>query len=70
MAETIRTFTDVRVERYWTLLCILQDRERYPLGAPAFEWLAEALAVEKAAQDAAEKKAAAEAAKAAEAAAE
>ncbi|MCF7548110.1 MerR family transcriptional regulator [Pseudonocardia sp. WMMC193] len=44
MADMIRTFTDVRVERYWTLLCILQDREPFPLGAPAFEWLAEALA--------------------------
>lgn len=42
-AATIRTFTDVRVERYWGLLCVLQDREPYPLGAPAFEWLAEAL---------------------------
>jgi DNA-binding transcriptional MerR regulator len=44
MAATIRTFSDVRVERYWGLLCVLQDREPYPLGAPAFEWLAEALA--------------------------
>jgi DNA-binding transcriptional MerR regulator len=43
LAATIRTFTDRRVERYWHLLCVLQDREPYPPGAAAFEWFADAL---------------------------
>jgi DNA-binding transcriptional MerR regulator len=44
LADTVRTFTDRRVERYWALLCVLQDREPHPLGSAAFEWFAEALA--------------------------
>jgi len=47
MAAVIRTFTDRRVERYWGLMAVLQGREPYPLGAAAFEWLAEALAARR-----------------------
>jgi DNA-binding transcriptional MerR regulator len=45
-AATLRqleTFTDVRVERYWQLLGILNGQPPFPPAVPAFEWLIAAL---------------------------
>ena len=43
LAETLETFTDARVERYWQLLAIINGWPQPPSVVPAFEWLIEAL---------------------------
>jgi DNA-binding transcriptional MerR regulator len=43
LAERISTFGDRRVERYWTLLGVLNGRPPFPPVVPAFEWFAAAL---------------------------
>ncbi|NMD56289.1 MULTISPECIES: MerR family transcriptional regulator [Tsukamurella] len=43
MAEQMATFTDARVERYWTLLGVLNGWPRRPAMVPAAEWLIAAL---------------------------
>ncbi|MFP5072542.1 MerR family transcriptional regulator [Pseudonocardia nantongensis] len=42
-AETIELFADRRVERYWTLLGVLNSWPRREPAIPAFEWVAAAL---------------------------
>jgi len=39
----LETFTDVRVERYWQLLGILNGQPPFPPAVPAFDWLIAAL---------------------------
>ncbi|MEV7010346.1 MerR family transcriptional regulator [Streptosporangium sp. NPDC051022] len=39
----METFTDARVERYWQLLGIINDRPPFPSAVPVFEWLIAAL---------------------------
>ena len=43
LAETLETFTDARVERYWQLLAIINGWPQQPSVVPAFEWLIAAL---------------------------
>ncbi|MFR9803087.1 MerR family transcriptional regulator [Pseudonocardia sp. RS010] len=43
LAATVRTFSDRRVERYWTLLGRLNGWPGRPPSVPAFEWFAAAL---------------------------
>jgi DNA-binding transcriptional MerR regulator len=43
LADAIDTFTDRRVERYWTLLGTLNGWPARPSSVPAFEWFAAAL---------------------------
>lgn len=43
LADTIDTFSDRRVERYWTLLGTLNGRPAFPSMVPAFEWFSAAL---------------------------
>ncbi|GGQ02365.1 helix-turn-helix domain-containing protein [Streptosporangium pseudovulgare] len=43
MAETVELFSDRRVERYWELMGVLNDRPPVPPRVPAFEWFAAAL---------------------------
>jgi DNA-binding transcriptional MerR regulator len=43
LAGTISTFSDRRVERYWTLLGVLNGWEPFEPTIPAFEWFAAAL---------------------------
>ncbi len=43
MADTIATFSDRRVERYWQLLGVLNGWEPVPASVPAFEWVVAAL---------------------------
>ena len=43
LLERLEKFTDARVERYWQLTGILNDRPPFTPGVPAFEWLIEAL---------------------------
>lgn len=43
LAETLETFTDARVERYWQLLAIINGWPQPPSVVPAFEWLIAAL---------------------------
>jgi DNA-binding transcriptional MerR regulator len=43
IADTIATFTDRRVERYWQLLGVLNGWDPFPSAVPAFEWLVAAL---------------------------
>ena len=43
LADTIDTFTDRRVERYWQLLGVLNGWQPVPSTVPAFEWFAAAL---------------------------
>jgi hypothetical protein len=43
LADKTATFTDRRVERYWSLLGTLNGWEPVPPRVPAFEWLIEAL---------------------------
>jgi DNA-binding transcriptional MerR regulator len=43
LADTIDTFTDRRVERYWTLLGTLNGWPAHPSSVPAFAWFAAAL---------------------------
>ncbi|MEV8632284.1 MerR family transcriptional regulator [Streptosporangium sp. NPDC051023] len=43
LADRLETFTDLRVERYWRLLGVINGRPPFPSGVPAFEWLIAAL---------------------------
>jgi hypothetical protein len=43
LAGLIETFTDRRVERYWQLMGVLNDRPPFAPSAPAFEWFVSAL---------------------------
>ena len=43
LADTIATFSDRRVERYWQLLGVLNGWQPVPSTVPAFEWFAAAL---------------------------
>ncbi|MGP4114132.1 helix-turn-helix domain-containing protein [Streptomyces sp. 4N509B] len=43
LADTLATFTDRRVERYWQLLGVLNGWPPVPSQVPAFEWLIAAL---------------------------
>ncbi|MET9067307.1 MerR family transcriptional regulator [Streptosporangium sandarakinum] len=43
MAETVELFSDRRVERYWELMGVLNDRPPFPSKVAAFEWFAAAL---------------------------
>jgi DNA-binding transcriptional MerR regulator len=43
LAETIETFADVRVERYWELLELINGWPARPSAAPAWAWLLAAL---------------------------
>ncbi|GLW24988.1 MerR family transcriptional regulator [Microbispora amethystogenes] len=43
LADTLERFTDRRVERYWQLLGVLNDRPPFPPSVPAFEWFIAAL---------------------------
>ncbi|MEU3450791.1 MerR family transcriptional regulator [Streptomyces thermolilacinus] len=43
LADTLATFTDRRVERYWQLLGVLNGRPPAPPQVPAFEWTIAAL---------------------------
>jgi DNA-binding transcriptional MerR regulator len=43
LLSQLQTFTDARVERYWQLLAIINDRPVPPSVVPAFEWLIAAL---------------------------
>ncbi|GAA3048987.1 MerR family transcriptional regulator [Actinokineospora globicatena] len=43
LAESIETFSDRRVERYWQLLGILNGSTPFEPRVPAFEWFAAAL---------------------------
>jgi DNA-binding transcriptional MerR regulator len=43
LADTIDTFSDRRVERYWQLLAVLNGWPPAPSTVPAFEWFAAAL---------------------------
>lgn len=42
-ADELETFTDRRVERYWQLMGIINDRPPFPPSVPAFEWFIAAL---------------------------
>ncbi len=43
LADRVDTFADRRVERYWTLLGVLNGWPTRPASVPAFEWFAAAL---------------------------
>jgi DNA-binding transcriptional MerR regulator len=43
LRERLEKFTDVRVERYWQLLGLVNGRPPFPSAVPAFTWLIEAL---------------------------
>ncbi|GAA4205448.1 MerR family transcriptional regulator [Microbispora amethystogenes] len=43
LADSLERFTDRRVERYWQLLGVLNDRPPFPPSVPAFEWFIAAL---------------------------
>ncbi len=43
LADQLATFTDHRIERYWQLLGILNNRPPFPSAVPAFDWLIAAL---------------------------
>lgn len=43
LADQIDLFTDARVERYWELVGVLNNRPPFPRMVPAFEWLSQAL---------------------------
>ncbi|MBO4275825.1 MerR family transcriptional regulator [Microbispora triticiradicis] len=43
LADTLERFTDRRVERYWQLLGVLNDRPPFAPAVPAFEWFIAAL---------------------------
>lgn len=42
-AGQLATFTDVRVERYWQLVAVINGWGNFPSTTPAFQWLIEAL---------------------------
>ena len=50
MLEQLETFVDARVERYWQLLAIINDRLPLPSAVPTFEWLIAALRADGGAQ--------------------
>lgn len=43
IADEVATFTDRRVERYWQLLGVLNERPPFPPQVPIFEWFIAAL---------------------------
>jgi DNA-binding transcriptional MerR regulator len=43
LADTLATFSDRRVERYWSLLGTINGWPQRPPAVPAFEWVIEAL---------------------------
>ncbi|WP_238600447.1 hypothetical protein [Tsukamurella tyrosinosolvens] len=43
MAEQMVTFTDARVERYWSLLGVLNGWPQRPAMVPVAEWVIAAL---------------------------
>jgi DNA-binding transcriptional MerR regulator len=43
LRERLEKYTDARVERYWQLMGVINDRPPFPSAVPAFEWLIEAL---------------------------
>ena len=43
LADTIATFSDQRVERYWQLMGILNDRPPFPTQTPLYDWFIAAL---------------------------
>ena len=43
LADQIDLFTDARVERYWELVGVLNNRPPFPRLVPAFEWMSAAL---------------------------
>jgi hypothetical protein len=43
LADQLATFSDRRVERYWTLLSVINGWPRRPATVPAFEWVIDAL---------------------------
>jgi DNA-binding transcriptional MerR regulator len=43
LRDQLQTFTDERVERYWQLVGVLNDRPPFTPTAPAFRWLIAAL---------------------------
>jgi DNA-binding transcriptional MerR regulator len=43
LRERLETFNDVRVERYWQLMAVLNDRPAFPAVAAACNWFIEAL---------------------------
>jgi DNA-binding transcriptional MerR regulator len=43
LADTLATFSDRRVERYWSLLGTINGWPQRPAAVPAFEWLIDAL---------------------------
>jgi DNA-binding transcriptional MerR regulator len=43
LADTIDTYSDQRVERYWQLMGILNDRPPFPAQTPLYDWLMTAL---------------------------
>jgi DNA-binding transcriptional MerR regulator len=45
LADTLATFSDRRVERYWSLLGTINGWPRRPAAVPAFEWVIDALRV-------------------------
>lgn len=45
LADELETFTDRRVERYWQLIGVLNDRPPFPPRVPIFEWFIAALRV-------------------------
>ncbi|MEU4679906.1 MerR family transcriptional regulator [Micromonospora sp. NPDC023737] len=47
LADSLDTFTDRRVERYWQLIGVLNGREPFPPAVPAVEWLIAALRADR-----------------------
>ncbi|MBE1492257.1 helix-turn-helix domain-containing protein [Plantactinospora soyae] len=45
IADQMETFSDRRVERYWQLIGVLNDRPAFPPRVPDFEWFIAALRV-------------------------
>ncbi|GIG89923.1 helix-turn-helix domain-containing protein [Plantactinospora endophytica] len=43
LADDVAVFSDARVERYWHLLGVLNDRPPFPPQVPTFEWFMAAL---------------------------
>jgi DNA-binding transcriptional MerR regulator len=43
LADQIDLFTDAKVERYWELVGVLNNRPPFPRLVPAFEWMSAAL---------------------------
>jgi DNA-binding transcriptional MerR regulator len=43
LREQLIRYTDARVERYWQLMGVINDRPAFPAAVPAFEWLIRAL---------------------------